>query len=101
MDRTIIVLTPSEWENRASLLEFAKQSHNHNHYNKDAQLAIKSLVSLAKRGLSDGNVDEAIKHLDSIPDICERIYQDSCRAQDGVSGLMTLIESFIETGERK
>lgn len=97
MDRKIIILTPSEWENRTTLLEFAKKSHQHNHSNKDAQLAIKSLVSLALRDLADGNKDEALEHLLQIPGICDRIYKDTCRAQDGVSDLMTLIEYKAKT----
>lgn len=98
MDRKVIVLTPGEWENKTTLIEAARLSHNHNHYNKDAQLVIKSIVSLALLDLKDGNIQEAIDHINQIPSICDRIYHDSCRAQDGVSGLVTLIDHHAKLG---
>jgi hypothetical protein len=92
MDRKIIVLTPSEWDNRVQLFEFAQKSHDHNHFNKDAQLGIKSITWLAVNHIKNGEIDEALKELEKIPEICERIYKDSCRAQDGIGDLAALIK---------
>lgn len=96
MDRKIIVLTPSEWENRVKLGECAQKSFYHNHFNKDAQLIIKSLVWNALDDIKKGNIQESVSELEKVAGMCERIYTDSCRAQDGISELARLIEYDLE-----
>lgn len=98
MDRKVIVLSPSEWENKQTLGHSLDQAYNQLHFAVTRESTINSCVHGLKRKVAKGEEitqDDLDRVLEYSRDIVTHIRQ----SQSIVGGVATVINHKIKEGE--
>lgn len=93
MDRKVIVLTPSEWDNRIGLGQAMQNAYNHTHYAVSKESTLQSILFRLKHELVSGEKsrDDLVSVIDSAIHISREITSEVRISQDYIGNISTMI----------